>query len=441
MNEQIFINKLNVRFCLRTTKKRSVPVSVLAIVYYDKRQYKFGTGVKCIPSQWDKRRQRARVSLALKELDNQNNLICNKQLMRYVTTIKDLKQYVQCDPDQLRFMPQLIRDFMLRPRFGGYSHIPPLKWMQQHIKGLGETSRVYHSAFNVFCTWVKDHWMVPIRWDEVSLRMVSEYSKHCLANYSASRYNMLMMVVRMAINQAHYDLRIPFHDGDLLDYLRQCRVPTRIYDDGRVALTAEQVDTVYDFPLDKPREQQVRDMFVFQCLTSLRHSNVDGADFRAHRGKREFEVIQVKEKGSGNQHISLDFDPRIGEILERYGWHFPEISIGTYNVLLRKIIRKMPFANTTVYIKTRQADKSTRIVSKPLFEAVRSHNGRRTFITEVRSNPNVQDRDLVAFTGHKSIELLAIYDKTTKQRRAHNVLRAMGKIQMGDEGQPSSPSV
>jgi len=228
------------------------------------------------------------------------------------------------------------------------------------------------------------------------------------------------------LTKAHHDPFIPFRNADILEFLRTCHVSTRVEDDGRVALTSKQVELFFNIPLAHEMECLVRDMFVLQCLTSLRYSNVTGADFRPFRGQRDFEVVQVKEKGSINQHISLDIDPRIEQILNRHDWHFPVIKLSTYNAHVRRITQQLPFANEMVQIKTRLADGSTRVREMPFYEAIRSHNGRRTFITKLRGNPMVQDRDLATFTGHRTISLLAIYDKTSKQHRAENVLRALG---------------
>ena len=310
----------------------------------------------------------------------------------------------------------------------GMQETKPMEWFRRHITGSSSTEKCYRSAFNAFCHWTERNNRVPRTWDDVSMKLVQNFSEHCLRQYSASRYNMLMMVLRHLLIQAYNDVSVPFSNGEILTFLKEQRALTSVQDDGRVALTKEQVEMLYELHTEDRMERLVRDMFVLQCLTSLRISNVSGADFRQHRKEKEFDVIQVKEKGSSNQRVSLYMDTRIGAILERNDWHFPHIMQNTYNRILRQLIKRMPYAKDMVEIKTRRADGSTRIMSKPLFEAIRSHNGRRTFITELRSNPNVQDRDLMVFTGHKSMRMLATYDKTSRTRRAQNVLRAMGRI-------------
>lgn len=312
--------------------------------------------------------------------------------------------------------------------FGTECATEPLEWMREHVGGSGSTHAQYLSALNVFNGWAAQRRNGEVlRWRHIDAVLLKAYEAHCREHYSASRYNSLLMVMRMCMVRAYEDASVPFHDRKALDFLHKCHVTTRVKDDGRIALSREQVNRLYAMKRLKGNRKVARDMFVFQCLTSLRFSNLTGADFRAYRKCRAFEVIQQKEKASSNQWVSLDYDPRIGEILERNGWKFPEISLSTYNQYVRNLVKRLPMSRQQVEIKTRMANGTIRVESKPFFEAVRSHNGRRTFITELRSNPNVQDRDLAVFTGHKTLALLEIYDKTSKQRHVANVLKAVRK--------------
>ncbi|MBQ8968674.1 MAG: hypothetical protein IJ064_02935 [Bacteroidaceae bacterium] len=321
----------------------------------------------------------------------------------------------------------------LNGRFGlswfGVSRVPePLDWMREHVGGRGSTRTQYLSGLNVFRSWAAQ-WCgdMALRWYHINMELLKGYEVYCRERYSASRYNFLLMVLRMCLDMALEDGKVPFHNREAVTFLHKCHVTTRVKDDGRIALSREQVNLLYALKRLKGNWKVVRDMFVLQCLTSLRFSNLTGADFRAYRNCRAFEIIQKKEKASCNQWVSLDYDSRIGEILERNGWRFPEISLATYNLYVKKLVKRLPMSHRQVKIKTRMANGTIRVESKPFFEAVRSHNGRRTFITELRSNPNVQDRDLAVFTGHKTLALLEVYDKTSKQRRVANVLRAVGK--------------
>ena len=58
------------------------------------RQYKINTGVKIIPSQWNKDKQMAIISNCFSKLDNANNKIVNKRINIIYEHYNDFKEYI-----------------------------------------------------------------------------------------------------------------------------------------------------------------------------------------------------------------------------------------------------------------------------------------------------------------------------------------------------------
>ena len=78
MNEQIFLpEKVNFNLCNPKAKTKTI---IYAVVFFRGRQYKINTGVKIIPSQWNKNKQMAIISNCFSKLDNANNKIVNKRI-------------------------------------------------------------------------------------------------------------------------------------------------------------------------------------------------------------------------------------------------------------------------------------------------------------------------------------------------------------------------
>ena len=435
MHTQRFIQELSLNFNLRNPNTER-PTSIFAVVYLNGKQHKFSTGVKVYPSQWNKKKQQAFVSLQLSELDNANNNICNETLDNYRGKFKDFKTSICTDIAKLQSIDTLLIRYMAKGTKKTKTTIPPLVWMKNQIR----EKVTYLSAFHQFEKYLRENKIEVKEWEDITLKTLQDYNKYLLGkDYSAARYNTLMLSLRIPLKQAYKDPTISFRNIEIKEFLEECNKSTSIKDNGRVALTSEQVDTIYSLPLEDQTEQAVRDMFVFQCLTSLRVSNILGADFTKYKGQRQFEVVQIKEKGSFNQVVSLDLDSRIETILERYNWKFQDIPYSQYNKKIEDIIKKTPFANDTITIKTKLATGKTETKETPLYKAIRSHSGRRTFITELRSNPQIQDRDLLQFTGHANTEMLATYDKTSKQTSVNNILQATGKQQAERSGAIEHP--
>ena len=422
MERQIFISEFTLHFNLRKPKSDK-PTAIFAVVYINGRQLKFPTGVKVYPHQWNKRTQKAYVSVQLTELDNANNAMCNGVLQQYRTQFEEFRNDICSDLAKLDRIKQLLVIYMSKanPTKKADKQVNPLMWLRLHLADI----EPYRTAFNQFTKWLDTNKITITQWSDLTLPVVERYNQYARQRYSASRYTTLMAVIKRPLQLAYKDKSVTFNDLELIEFLKDCKKTAKVKDDGRVALSAEQLDIIYNLPNLQCDLAVIRDMFVFQCLTSLRHSNVTGADFTAHKGKRQFSVVQVKEKGSFNQIVSLELDSRIEVILNRYNWCFPKISNAAYNKGIEEIVKLTPFGNDTAQIKTKQADGSVKVTALPLYKAIRSHNGRRTFITEMRSNPNVMDRDLVRFTGHAQVSQLETYDKGTADNAVRNVINAL----------------
>ena len=69
----------NAHFNLRE-RKADKPTNIYCVVYLQGKQYRFATGVKVLPCQWDKKRQVAIISNVQSIVDNYNNNIVNEKL-------------------------------------------------------------------------------------------------------------------------------------------------------------------------------------------------------------------------------------------------------------------------------------------------------------------------------------------------------------------------
>lgn len=427
MEKQFFLSKLRLHFNLREPNGHQ-PTPVYGVVCIHGRQHRYPTGVKVDPAYWDRKNQTALIQPQMSALCLRNNHVCNRRLDQLRELFDQLKKDIEQAPECLDHLPALLskRLAVTEPLSASPMEVSssPLEWLLHHLP----PKPTYQSSFRQFEKWTRQRCPNLCEWSELDLSLLRKYEAHIRSRYSASRYNMLLLCLRLALEKALNDPAVGYDDAEGVAFLRRCHTPTRVKDDGRIALTPSQVDMLCSLPLEG-KAADVRDMFVFQCLTSLRFSNVSGADFTNHRGEQQFDVIQVKEKGSINQTVSLLLDPRIGVLLDRHGWHFPKMTLSTFNRLLEHVIEQTPFADRSVGIKTRRADGTTKVSYKTMAQAIRSHNGRRTFITHLRSNPQIQDRDLMCFTGHSSVQMLQNYDKNSRQNSVENIIRATLKKQ------------
>ena len=367
MKKQHFIQELTLNFNLRQPKADK-PTSIFAVVYIKGKQYRFSTGVKVYPHQWNKKKQEAYISLQLSELDNYNNSICNETLTIFKRNFTLFRHEVCTNISKINDIINHLKKH-LKMKEKKQTGISPIYWIKSRIND----NDVYRSAFKQFEDWLIETDKNLKEWTQLTYELVKEFSDYQKMTQGASRYNGIMFVLRKGISAAYKDKTIPFKDHDVIELLKECQVSTRVNDDGKVALTPEQVSYIYSMSIEDKITEEVRDMFIFECLTSLRFSNITGADFSMHKGKDTFEVVQKKEKGSKNQNIVLALDSRIKEILDKYNWTFPTFDNKKANYHIKKIVGLTPFGNEYIDVKKKLANGKTEIQKKMMKEIVGSH--------------------------------------------------------------------
>ena len=99
MQKQLFISEISCNFNLRRPKVINKPTNVYCVVYVGGKQHYFATGLKVLPSQWNKKKQIAEVSNTLTTLDNRNNNILNEKINQLREYYKEYIEYLCSNPN------------------------------------------------------------------------------------------------------------------------------------------------------------------------------------------------------------------------------------------------------------------------------------------------------------------------------------------------------
>ena len=99
MQKQLFISEISCKFNLRRPKVINKPTNVYCVVYVGGKQHYFATGLKVLPSQWNKKKQIAEVSNTLTTLDNRNNNILNEKINQLRGYYKEYIEYLCSNPN------------------------------------------------------------------------------------------------------------------------------------------------------------------------------------------------------------------------------------------------------------------------------------------------------------------------------------------------------
>lgn len=194
-------------------------------------------------------------------------------------------------------------------------------------------------------------------------------------------------------------------------------------------LTIEEVDTLWNLELRTSSMQVTRDMFIFQCYTGLRYSDLKTLtrkDFYSQDGDLYLRKITQKQKTVVDFKLSM----RAKAIYEKYSRYllennaaFPVISNPKYNQHLKRLGHLANIRGQWKDIQYRVDKQEVVYTDRADLE---SHCGRRTFIC-MAYNAGMSLEQIAEITGHKCIEDLKPYIKAT-HKLTNNVIDAIDSI-------------
>ena len=194
-------------------------------------------------------------------------------------------------------------------------------------------------------------------------------------------------------------------------------------------LTTEEVDRLWNLELKTSSMQVTRDMFLFQCYTGLRYSDLKTLtrkDFYIKDGDLYMRKVTQKQKTV----IDFKLPQRAKTIYERYSRYllennaaFPVISNPKYNQHLKRLGHLANIRGQWKDIQYRVDKQEVVYMDRADLE---SHCGRRTFVC-MAYNAGMSLEQIAEITGHKCVEDLKPYTKAT-HRLTNNVIDAIDKM-------------
>lgn len=178
-----------------------------------------------------------------------------------------------------------------------------------------------------------------------------------------------------------------------------------------VYLNKMELDHLINFDLTKSKRlDETRDLFVLQCATGLRVSDIMNLD-QKHINNN---TIHMRSQKTGGQLI-IPLNNIGRAILEKYPEGLPKKSTQKYNDYLKELAelveldRKVPKQT----ISGNKVDSSFISMS----EAISSHTGRRTFITQCLER-GIAPHIVMSFTGHSDLKTMYRYVGHTADEKA-----------------------
>ena len=168
-----------------------------------------------------------------------------------------------------------------------------------------------------------------------------------------------------------------------------------------IYLTLTDIEALYKMQIELPGKRKIRDIFVLNCFTGLRHSDWEKVSFEnIHENKLYVKTQKTKEP------VIIPVKPLVLEILERYR------SIQT------PTLQKTNEAIRWIGEKAHENKIGTGDINKWL--EIRTHTARRSFATNAYLG-GIPMRDIMQVTGHRTTESFLKYIRVTKLETAEKL--------------------
>ena len=458
MNEQIFLpSKLNFNLC---QPKSTKPTIIYAVVYFQGRQYKINTGMKVLPSQWNKKRQCAIVSNCQSELDNSNNLLANGKINEILFGFQAFLNYICKCPNEVRNFYEVLKTYINREMATRKKNKKIT--FETEFRGLvyemsQERQTKYKRLVEAIIDYMKNN-SIDLEWSSISKEMLYDFACDMVksTNMQVRTFNDKVDNIYFLMNHADTHEYLTWYDKQRWNKYFHKLSDKRDEEERQsvnVVLTDKEVTQLYQTNFDTPIKNEVRDIFTFLCLTGLSVGDLlkmwDN-DFITWVDEHN---IQIKRNKTGVHAMIPLFDNRVKELYNRYRDGFPYTKIkgkrtddkikltanesGLLNKTLHQIIKEVGFDHEIPVSRSYVCCRDGRIEIKTITEMrlmsdeMTIYDSRHTFITSAYYI-GMSKEQIIDIVGHTSTKMVEkVYLKLDKGKEAEAKARRNNEFYRG----------
>lgn len=425
MTGQLFINELKCSFNLRQPKVDK-PTNIYLVARINNTQVKLSTGVKVYPEHWNEKKQEAYISVRLSELDNNNNIIANDKLTELKASFVDFKHYICEHPTEIDNGISLLKNHIYKDTMSKQAQkINAIHWLNRALaedQTIKESSkRDYISQIRGFEKFLKDVGKYPISFDDINLALMKDYEAYLFKKVveagkttkTSTVGNKIEKIIAILKRAESYEL-IDMHEAKIDRYKKPL---VKEDGDNEVYLTEVEIEAMYKLSLTG-KEETARDLFVLQCWTGQRFSdiqNLSNAIVRDAANGKVLEIIQTKK----NHKVTIPLLPVALEILNKYDYKLPSIDQTTMLKYIKQAGKKSGI--TRLHNVTNHRGDSIITEQIELYKLIGTHTARRSYISNMLKR-GYDSHILMKITGHSTEEAFKKYAKLSSEDAANTVL-------------------
>ena len=414
---QYFINEIKQHFNLRNPKGNK-PTLVYFVVKINREQIRLSTKCKVYPTHWDNCKAKEGNLFTL--IENNNNRILNEQIDIYNKRFEEYKYLANCghiEINKATLKHYIYNGTMMTEKKETIDICRVIRSYLNKDTGIRDSTKTNYFRFiDKFDAYLKTTEINGFA--EINSKLFRGFQEWLKDNVSGGGKNtkakpqsinkivncMLTIIKRYLVINEHIT-GSQFNDIVVAD-LREINV------DDKIALLDDELMMLYNYKCDNKRDEEIRDLFLLECTTGQRISDIDKvANNIEHKGNRTYINI-VQDKTTEKVQVDIIFEIAL-EIIAKYDEQLPTYNRKIFNQRIKEIAKNAGITGIEE-IRQQQVDKSEIVVeSKERFNCISSHTGRRTFAT-LLSLRGWHYSEIARYSGHNKLEMVQLYDKSKK---------------------------
>ena len=364
------------------------------VVRFDKKNYAFSTRAKVYPYQWDRNTQEAICDIGLCKLDNLNNMKANNTIAAFKERIYHLKTFLCNNPQEIVSLPRLLTEMFAikmdrKKKVDETKTIDVVKLIEEEVSK--DASREESTNNN----YLK---VMPDLREFINQRGISITEYRQMDNdffyeftiWFAKKYKGKLQVSTVNSN-LNYARSAIVEVGTSLNLLTKTEVKNIVFErfpdktpDNHIFLRNHEIVEIYNYKPESELEDQVKDIFLVECLLGLRFQDIVQITSDATKQVQGVNTISVKiEKVQDPVMFDFVFEIAKDIILKKYDCQLPRLTNKKVNKIIKIICKKIggSFNDNITQYHHYIGEAEVRSSVKKKYDLVSTHTGRRTFVT------------------------------------------------------------
>lgn len=414
--EQIFANELRHHYNLRNPKG-SKPSMVFLVVRINNEQVKISTGMKVYPNHWNF--NRAKEGNGIPFLENNNNSLLNERLSMFDTRFDEYKRLVNDGIVSIdkEILKTYIHTGTIMAKKQTKTKIDIAKMLLSYLDkdtSIKEGTKANYTRFiKSFGEYLATQSINDFA--NITMDLMKGFQKWCIENTkgrigvraSGESVNKKVECTLKCIKRylVGNGLMTGSHFADIqVEPLKEINI------DDEIALRDDELILLYNFQCQNKRDEEIRDLFLLECLTGQRFSDVEKVDDLVERKDGRTYINLIQEKGGAKVQVDVIFQMAI-DILEKYDFKLPTYNKKIFNIRIKEIAKYAGIEGKE-QIRFHEADiAGVSNFIKERYDCISSHTGRRT-LTTLLSLRGFNETEIARYTGHSSLTMVRRYDKS-----------------------------